>query len=712
LIEILKAGRYKVPEKGEPVTETLAALIVEKEFQSIKSGEKSVNRVALQHFLGEGSARAIKKGWEVTRERGTGDEELWFQVTVPLTPPPIQAEDVQKLETQVADFKTFLAQTLQGEALMDPKTKANILMSFQVKVGQLRSDAAMYSFAPGSKWDITFPTFLEVRSRGLVVCSRITDRVYLGIDQLISRLVKQQFQRMVRSRVGLFKALYWSPKGQMTYLQKTSIACVERVKALVERSFANAGVEGETSHEAGWDKGEGLKAKLKQYVKNAERLGSQEEFPSSLETEAFSLYGNLFKRNLEDAGMLGAGGLDPRYVEAVALELLAMVGTLEEAREKGEDGSKRINLGSGTWTFQGKAWRMDDDPVIRGLAMLAVHGDAVQRMVGMAAKARYGEAVRQWVQTIYQDQLSGVRSEIRFGQQELATRTKQKLRGLAVLGVRERKDLFAAATVILDEPDLRRLVALIEDEVQQFAIPPTGKNPGDGGYLEVARAGMAMNVMATQMPHSLKDTLKDSFNRYLGNVLTWIVLRQPLEEDAKIVANLIGTEAQNEQLKLSATMQAASGTGGEQRGTVEDYNLSWESRGEQRQRVSVTELLEQEAMQAFAVVSDGQRRNTYKLYTTPFFVILGKAVNPYGPKGLLLNAEEKMRQATRKGKEFILSYKEAMAITEDHGDPLVEMPVVQLIQYRVMDMSKTRSDEEIRQDARLHAMRAVQKIQK
>ena len=43
------------------------------------------------------------------------------------------AQDVQKLETAVQQFKAFIAQTLQGEALGDQRTKANILISFQVK---------------------------------------------------------------------------------------------------------------------------------------------------------------------------------------------------------------------------------------------------------------------------------------------------------------------------------------------------------------------------------------------------------------------------------------------------------------------------------------------------------------------------------------------------------------------------------------------------
>jgi hypothetical protein len=331
-------------------------------------------------------------------------------------------------------------------------------------------------------------------------------------------------------------------------------------------------------------------------------------------------------------------------------------------------------------------------------------------MVELAAKGRYGLPVREWIQTIYQDQLGSLRSEIRFGQQEEKTQEQMVMREAAVRAVQERRDLLASATIIQDEPDLRRLVAMIVDEVQQFAIPPSKKGPGDGGYYEVARAGMAMNILATQFPHSLKGTLGESMNRYLGNILTWIVLRQPMKEDAEIVANLIGSEVQSEHMKISGTLQSAGATSGGLRGSAEDYSVSWESRGEAKQRVTITELLEQESMQAFAVISDGQRRKSHKLYTTPYFVITGKKVNPYGPKGLLLRAEEEQAEAIQKGKPFVLSYKRAMEIVQDHGYPLVEMPVVELIQNRVMDMSKTRSEEEIQQDPRVHAMRAAQQL--
>jgi hypothetical protein len=510
---------------------------------------------------------------------------------------------------------------------------------------------------------------------------------------------------MVRSRAGQFKALYWAPKGQDPLIRRSHLICGSKVDDVFSRGLR--GPVGE-AHEAEGRRGADSKEILKLYVRDAEQDGKG--FPNPGEVEKFKLYGNLFVRFLEEKGLGGSGGLSAGLNESIALELLAMIGTLGECRASGVDGSEKINVGAGRWEIQGKRWSFGDDLVIRGLAYLAVYGESVQGLVQWAARGRYGVGIHEWIQTVYQDQLGSLRGEIRFGQQEQKTAEQQRQREASVQAVLERRDLLASATVIYDEPDLRRLVALVVDEVQQFAIPPSGKNPGDGGYYEVARAGMAMNILATQFPHSLKGTLGESFHRYLGNILTWIVLRQPLKEDAEIVANLIGSEVQSEQMKLSGTLQSAGATSGGLRGTAEDYNVSWEPKGEAKQRVTITELLEQESMQAFAVVSDGQRRSSYKLYTTPYFVITGKKVNAYGPKGLLLRAEEEQEEALHSGKDFVLSYKRAMEIVQDHGYPLVEMPVVELIQNRVMDMSKTRTEDEVQQDSRLHAMRAAQKI--
>lgn len=717
LLRVLRNAGCQVPgpEVSGGVVEVVAGLYAREIQERIAGDDRlGISKFLVERFLSGKMAYGITDGWKVQGvELGAAMRQVpCFAVVPPITPPPILAQEIQWLENTITSFKNYIVTTLQGEALGDARTKGNLLISFQVKVEALRKDAAVYSFAPGSRFDITFPTFDKMRTDGLIIVSRITDSVYMGVDQLISRLAIQQFQRTIRSRMGRHKALMRGVNGEPPLIKRANQLASKGLKKVGARlilsispaDYAEAlGLRDRDGQ--GLGEGQGPKERLKAYLKACK---GQEfaGFPSPLEAEKFGLFGTRLQRNVESLpGLLEGGELTREATQRIGFELLAMAGKVHESRLGGDSSGQAVDISDGSWRFGARRWTESDDLVLRGLAVYA-HTEEVERLFKAATRGRLGGAVLKWLQDMYHGNLSQVKSEEDYAKLSRTTMEQQALRLDAVAMVQDRRDLLANVAVVMDEPDLRRLVAFVNDEVQQYVIPPTATSPGDGGYFEVARAGMSFNILATQMPCSLRDSLKDGFPRYIGNILTWVVGRIPDQQDAELVSKMMGKEEAGTGLSVDGTLKSASTTAGGIRGTTDDFGVKFDPRGERKNKITDTDLMELESMQAYVSVTDGQRKRFFKVLTTPNFLILGGNVNPYGPKGLMLEYEQKLA----KNPELVLSYKEAMEILADNGGPLVEEPVVRLIQHRFIDMSKSRSDAEIQKDPRLHGLRAARQL--
>lgn len=714
VLQVLKAAGAALPAPGNPVLRKVVGAYLFALGERIaggkqKDGKLRISKTLCDSFLSGNLVYGLTSTWEFRNWSdclARKEEALKVSLVLPLTPPPILGAQIQALQSVIESYKNFDAVALRGDALKDAKTKGNIMISYMVKVFGLRSEGSMYSFSPRSRYSITFPTFDEVRTRGLIVCSRITEGIYQDVGLLISRMAIQQFQRTIKSRAGRQKTLLYGTNEAPPRIDiahgKSHTLIKEVVKRLVP--LGDDGAQRATTPIPVDPKG-----RLDHYVRKVHDHADT-AFGGLLSSSEEELLNTLSQRFLRQVrAHLGAqlgNELPDEICERLVVEALAFMGYIGTHRMKEAEAVEF--LGSLEAATPGSNRGYQDDQVLRGMALFANHVE-VGYKVGRAFGRAFDKQVVDKLQRLFYQALGEYQGMLSFARMQGDTSRLRVEGQRGVEFVMARRDLTAEVTVILDEPDFRRLGAFINDEVQKFAMPSTQRTDGDGGYLEVARAGMCFNIMATQFPTSLKKALGDDFKRYLGNLLTWVCLMIPELDDAKLVVEMFGVGEGNTGMSVEGSLQGVSQTSEGLRGRTDDLNIKYNDKEEKKALLTADDLMGLEAMQGYVRWRDGQRTARGKLYTTPAFILTGQlpnAVNPYGPKGLLLRAEEKLSAKPK----WVMSHAEAMEIVNDHGLPWIEEPVVVLIQHRVMDMSKSVSTEEAERDARLHANRAYLQV--
>lgn len=721
LLRALKDAKAELPSVENLVLRKIVGAYLKGVGQQVAGGKKKVlgkqrmqiSKTMCDSFLQGHLVFGLTPEWEFRPWKeclAAGIDALRVPFVPPLTPPPILGSQIQALQSIIEGYKNFDAVALKGDALKDAKTKGNIMISYMVKVFGLRSEGAIYSFSPRSRHSITFPTFDAVRTLGLVVVSRITETVYQDVGMLISRMAIQQFQRVIKGRAGRQKTLLYGTNDappRMDQAHQRAHDAMVKVLGRMVPSVRDLGDEQKASVPAD------AKGRLDFYVREVYEE-SQKAFAGMLtlgERERLNAMSQAFLRQVRILhGASLAGGVLPEAVcDRLVLEALAFLGEIHADRMGDVAALGKIREGL-TAADPGLARNYHDDDVLRGMAVLA-NFDEVGYQVGKAYGRVFDRQVAEKMQRLFHQALGEYQGMLSFARMQGDTERLREEGHRGVEFVIARRDLLSETAVILDEPDFRRLGALVQDEVQKTVIPSTAKTDGDGGYLEVARAGMCFNIFATQFPNSLKKSLGEDFKRYLGNLLTWLCLMIPDPEDAELVVKMFGVEDENMALSLGGSLQGVTTSAEGLRGRTDDLNVNYDQKGERKSVITAHDLMGLEAMQGYLRWRDGQRTRRGKLYTTPAFVTTGQIpnpVNPYGPRHLLLRAEEKLSRKPN----MVLSYKEATAIVEDHGLPWVEEPVVVLIQHRMMDMSKSVSNEESERDARMHANRAFLQVRR
>lgn len=714
VLQALRDSKAALPGEGNLVLRKVVGAYLSELGERIaggkqKDGKLRISKTLCDSFLSGNMVFGLSPNWEFRKwseSLARKEASLKISLVLPLTPPPILGAQIQSLQSIIESYKNFDAVALRGDALKDAKTKGNIMISYMVKVFGLRSEGAMYSFSPRSRYSITFPTFDEVRTRGLIVCSRITEGIYQDVGLLISRMCIQQFQRTIKSRAGRQKTLLYGTNEAPPRIDVAHKKSHNLIKEVVKRLVP---LSEDGNQRAMTPIPMDPKGKLDHYVKKVHEHGDT-AFGGLLSPSEEELLNTLSQRFLRQVrAQLGSqlsNELPDVICERLVAESLAFMGYVQSSRMKEAVAGDLLSSieAAGPGTPRG----YQDDQVLRGMALFANHSE-VGYKVGKAFGRAFDKQVVEKLQRLFYQALGEYQGMLSFARMQGDTSRLREEGQRGVEFVIARRDLTAEVTVIQDEPDFRRLGAFINDEVQKFVIPSSQRADGDAGYLEVARAGMCFNIMATQMPTSLKKALGEDFKRYLGNLLTWVCLMLPDLDDAKLVVEMFGVSDGNTGMSVEGSLEGVTQSSEGLRGRTDNLNVKYNDKEEKKALLTAHELMSLEAMQGYVRWRDGQRTNRGKLYTTPAFILTGQIpnqVNPYGPKELMLRAEERYSR----NPNMVLSYAEAMEIVNDHGLPWIEEPVVVLIQHRVMDMSKSVSTEEAERDARLHANRAYLQV--
>lgn len=541
------------------------------------------------------------------------------------------------------------------EAAGKSETKDNIIRSLSVVTQPFKEPRFAICFAPAAKEDISFPSWTWVMREGKVVCANLPWEKYEKVAKVVLPLSNKTCQKAVQMRDGQRGVNSKIEAGNRKEIDELRRQAKELHSDIARRAAERLVLMLFFERDAGipdWNRFKTGDSLLVEWRRKVNEKGRKRGllFETPCLGDSFLKHARIGSVSLDViAGFIraatgGAAPLDGTYlqvpravqsgIEAGFLALLAAQGSEEllaplESIARRNDGAARL-----IHAFDRLAESSVDEVVARSLEVLGFENprSVAAAAVTLPAVLLEGldrlfsrEAVTRW--TSYMEQLilddrGGAKDSADQGA-GAALRPRFKLRRI----FRRIQDLEAQ---IAEMPNTERPFLYLVDECHFFL---QGKD--DAQYVSVARSNNAINFYSTQSPNALKAKMDETVaSQFLDNLPNRIILRMPDSKAAEACAEYLGgkvrktiTEKQISQNFGDVRANAVKGGG---QGRSDGGSVSVSIKEEERWIVELTNIVNLQAFECFAMVWDGKRNiDPRRVYTKPDYTFVVPGIRNY-----------------------------------------------------------------------------------
>jgi len=539
------------------------------------------------------------------------------------------------------------------------ETKDNIVRSLSVVSQPFKEPKFAVCFAPAVKEDISFPSWTWVMREGKIVAANLPWEKYEKIAQVVLPLANKTWQKAVQMRDGS-RAV----NAEITKQNRVEIKLLARQAKEIEATILECAAE---------------RRVLEVYLgSSAGRVGDhllsvwgRDRHTPMLLPGGPACLGDVFMsqarlsaltRDSLGAFLLGATGkalpfdgtyLALRQVGRQGIEAGFFTRVILMNADRQEAHAKSVKKGAMEASAVAKHHDTLEEATAKG-------NNSARKLMEVLLKALAGEAEEEAAAELERMGLKDPASLVKDLPALLVQPLPEILGRHARIGLLTRMERLAADMSMRGDREggqstrphgrLRAITQKIRDLESQIAEMPNTERPclylcdeahffvsgkDDAQYVSVARSAVALNFYSTQSPNALMAKMDESVaKQFLDNLPNRVILRMPDAKAAEACAEYLGGKRRFQVVETNVSQNfgdvRADTVAGGGRGKSEGGSVSVSMKEEERWVVDLHQIVNLQAMEAYAMIWDGKRNTPpRRIYTKPDYLFTLPVIRNY-----------------------------------------------------------------------------------